>query len=70
MIFLFVYYILTVHKQPSAKKQVKATAWHNKQKAIAKQKEIKENEKASQPCKYFSNGFCKSVSILDVFLYF
>lgn len=49
-----------VHKQLSAKKQLKATAWHAKQKL--KQKDNKDHEKSLQPCKYFQNGFCKSVS--------
>lgn len=47
-----------VHKQLSAKKQLKATAWHAKQKL--KQKDNKDHEKSLQPCKYFQNGFCKS----------
>lgn len=49
-----------VHKQLSAKKQLKAAAWHAKQKT--KQKDNKDHEKSLQPCKYFQNGFCKSVS--------
>lgn len=55
-----IYYL--VHKQLSAKKQLKAAAWHSKQKV--KQKDNKDHEKSMQPCKYFQNGFCKSVSAL------
>ena len=57
-----------VHKQLSAKKQLKATAWHAKQKL--KQKDNKDHEKSLQPCKYFQNGFCKSVSsVIYIYIY-
>ena len=56
------YYL--VHKQLSAKKQLKAAVWHAKQKI--KHKDNKDHEKSSQPCKYFQNGFCKSVRFLTL----